>query len=208
MLKIIAGEFRSRLLHAPEDDSISRPYSGRVKESIFSVLRGWFENSVVLDLFAGVGTIGLECISRGARRAYMVEANRSIADLLRQNIAMLKCQDRSVVIQGDALSSSCLAAVEPPVDLVFIDPPYPLVQTATGPDRVLQQIQRCRALMGEKGFVVLRLPFDSSEHDLRIPGFNGPEHHPYSRGMHVMLYSPAPSSNPTASETPMNPHAT
>src|SRR5688572_12092346 len=51
MLKIIAGEFRSRPLVAPADESISRPYGSRVKESIFNLLRGWFEGATVLDLF-------------------------------------------------------------------------------------------------------------------------------------------------------------
>ncbi|HWB19341.1 MAG TPA: RsmD family RNA methyltransferase [Phycisphaerales bacterium] len=194
MLRIIAGEFRSRLLRSPEDASVSRPYSGRVKESVFSLLRGWFEGAVVLDLFAGVGTVGLECVSRGAKRVYMVEANRDISRLLRENIADLKCEDRAVVIQADALSPAALASILPPVDLIFVDPPYPLVQTSTGPDRVRAQIQRCRSLMADRGFVVLRLPFDASHADLRIPGFDGPEQHAYSHGMFVMLYAPSTSS--------------
>src|SRR5262245_15938357 len=79
MLKIIAGEFRSRKLLTPDDGSVSRPYGARVKESIFNLLRGWFEGATVIDLFAGVGTMGLEAVSRGAARVFMVERDRHIA---------------------------------------------------------------------------------------------------------------------------------
>ena len=68
MIKIIGGEYRSRKLLTPENESVSRPYGSRVKESLFNLLRGWFEGATVIDLFAGVGTMGLECASRGAAR--------------------------------------------------------------------------------------------------------------------------------------------
>src|SRR5947207_15753430 len=86
MLKITAGEFRSRILLSPKDDASSRPYASRVKESVFNLLRGWFEGATVLDLFAGVGTVGLEAVSRGASNVFMMERNGEILRLLQQNI--------------------------------------------------------------------------------------------------------------------------
>ena len=196
MLKIIGGEFRSRQLLSPDDDSVSRPYAGRVKESVFNLLRGWFEGATVLDLFAGVGTVGLEAVSRGAAKVYMVERNSEVFRLLKRNIEALHCQDRVVAIHADALGAAALARVSGsgPVDLVFVDPPYDLMEQATSRQRVLDQIGRCRPLMGEKGFVILRSPVNTQDAELSIAGFVGPEQHEYGRDMNVLIYAPAPST--------------
>ena len=91
----MGGEHRSRILHTPSGEEVTRPMTGRVKESIFNILRGWFEDAVVLDLFAGVGTMGLEALSRGARFAIFVERDRGVYDCMRKNIDMLGLGARS-----------------------------------------------------------------------------------------------------------------
>ena len=195
MIKIIAGEYRSRVLASPEDAETSRPYTSRVKESVFNLLRGWFEEgAAVLDLFAGVGTMGLEAISRGASHATLVERDRAIGRLLRQNIEGLGCEDRTTVVLGDALSATALAQARGPVDVIFVDPPYEMMMQAKTRQRVFDQIARCRALMGDKGFVVLRSPVGTRDASFAIEGFDGPEAHDYSLEMHVMLYAPKKKS--------------
>lgn len=192
MIKIIAGEFRSRQLLTPEDDSISRPYSARVKESVFDLLRGWFEGATVVDLFAGVGTIGLEALSRGAACVVMVERHRAVFDLLRKNIEALGCADRAVALHADAMGPVWFDKVPRPADLIFVDPPYELMSTEPSRTRVLDQIAKCRPLMGDRGFVVLRSPLGMAEADLHIPGFHGPEERRYGQDMRLLLYVPAP----------------
>jgi 16S rRNA (guanine(966)-N(2))-methyltransferase RsmD len=194
MVRIIAGEFRSRRLATPNDDSVSRPYASRVKESVFNLLRGWFEGATVLDLFAGIGTMGLEAASRGAARVYMVEQNRAVYNLLKNNIEALQCGDRVTAVLGDALSATTLARAPRPVDLIFIDPPYEMMEQERSRQLVLDQIARCRALMADKGFVILRGPKLASALDLAIEGFLGPEIHEYGQEMHVLLYAPLISS--------------
>jgi len=191
MLKILGGEFRSRILHAPKDDTLSRPYGSRVKESLFNLLRGWFDDATVLDLFAGVGTMGLEAISRGARRVVMVEKDRQIHGLLKKNIADFKCEDRATAMQADALGPVALAGVPRPVDVIFIDPPYELMLDERTRERVMEQVARCRTLMDDKGFLVLRSPIGADQAEFAVPGFDGPEVHKYGPDMHVMLYAPA-----------------
>src|ERR1051326_7140833 len=102
-MRIIAGEFRSRRLHTPPDDSITRPIPDRVKESLFGLMRGHCEGANVFDGFAGTGAIGLEAISRGAARCVFVEKDRDAAAMLRQNIDSLGAAERSELIIGDAL---------------------------------------------------------------------------------------------------------
>ena len=95
MVRIIAGEFRSRQLMTITDDESTRPFLSRVKESVFSMFHEWFQDARVLDLFAGVGTVGLEAISRGASQVLMVERNMRTYRVLKQNIERLECGDRA-----------------------------------------------------------------------------------------------------------------
>lgn len=190
-LKIIAGEFRSRMILSPEESSESRPYGSRVKESIFNLLRGWFEGATVLDLFAGVGTMGLEAVSRGAANVFMVEKDRRVFELLERNIKTLGCEDRAKAVHGDALAATSLARAPRPVDVIFVDPPYQIMEDERSRQRALDQIERCRELMGARGFVVLRGPMGIEGADMAIPGFAGPETHKYGQEMRVLLYSPS-----------------
>ncbi len=190
MLKILSGKYRSRILESPPDAATTRPIVARVKESVFNLLRGWFEDAVVLDLFAGVGTIGLEATSRGAREVVMVERDRKIAAMLRFNVEELGCGDRAVVVEADALGPAALAQAPRDCDLVFLDPPYPLWREPETRRRIVDLVTRCRGVMKPKSFLVLRTPDEHA--DLRdIPGFDGPETHPYGEEMFVHLYMPA-----------------
>ncbi len=194
MLRIGGGEFRSRHLETPPDN-VTRPMASRAKESICNLLRGWFDGAVVLDLFSGVGTMGLESISRGAKQAVMVERDRSVMRILERNIALLACADRAVAMQGDALSSHLLESLKGPFDLIFMDPPYRMMELPDERQRVLSQLQRLRSRMGDTGFVVLRSPLDPRKVDHAVPGFDGPEVHRYGQEMFVLLFAPASSGD-------------
>lgn len=167
--------------------------AARVKESLFNLLRGWFEGARVLDLFAGVGTMGLEAASRGAKEVVCFERDREVYRFLQANIQSLGCGDRAVAIQGDALGPVAIERAPRPVDIVFVDPPYATMLDDGGRKRVLEQIRRLRSVMADKGFVVLRSPIDLAPHERTIEGFVGPEPHEYGREMKVFLYMPAPS---------------
>ncbi len=194
MVKIIAGEFRSRQLLTVKDDQSTRPLLSRVKESIFGMLHECFDGARVLDLFAGVGTVGLEAISRGAASVLMVEKSPRTYHVLKKNIERLDCADRARAMLGDALAQTCLLEAPQPVDLVFLDPPYGLMREAGSRDRILKQAGRCRPIMGERGFAVLRSPFGPDDADLAIDGFKGPETHRYRKDMWVLLYEPEPDT--------------
>jgi 16S rRNA (guanine966-N2)-methyltransferase len=158
-MRIIGGEFRSRRLSTPKDASTTRPIPDRVKESLFSLLRGHTSDATVFDAFAGTGAIGLEAISRGAARCVFVERDRGVADILRQNIESLGVEDRCDVVTGDALGPGALARCPRPANLVFFDPPYPLIQDPLGWKRVRMQFERLIDLLADDGFAVLRTPW-------------------------------------------------
>ncbi len=190
MVKIISGEFRSRRLQTIEGDELTRPLLNRVKESIFGMLHECFEDARVLDLFAGVGTIGLEAVSRGAAAVLMVEKNPRTYRVLKRNVELLACADRASTLHGDALGQTCLMVAPQPADLVFVDPPYSMMREPLSRQRILDQITRCRSIMGDKGFVILRSPLGPDEADLAIKHFEGPETHRYRKDMWVLMYEP------------------
>ena len=191
MLKILGGEFRSRLLDSPDSAEQTRPMTSRTKESIFNLLRGWFDGARVLDLFAGVGTMGLEAVSRGASEVVLFERDRDVYGFLARNIASLGCGDRATAVQGDALGPLAIDRAPKPVDVVFLDPPYEMMFDAPRRRKVLDQARRLRSVMAEKSFLVLRSPIELPEDEARIDGFDGPESHRYGSEMLVLLYMPS-----------------
>src|SRR5688572_20146096 len=158
-MRIIGGEFRSRRLFTPRDAETTRPIPDRVKESLFGLLRGHCEDAAVFDAYAGTGAIGLEAISRGASRCVFVEKDRDAADLLRKNIETLGVQDRCELVVGDALGPGALARCPRPVNLVFLDPPYPVVRDPLGWKRVRTQFERLIDLLDGDGFAIIRTPW-------------------------------------------------
>jgi 16S rRNA (guanine(966)-N(2))-methyltransferase RsmD len=158
-MRIIAGEFRSRRLHTPPDDSITRPIPDRVKESLFGLLRGHCEGANVFDGFAGTGALGLEVVSRGAASCVGIEQERSIAAILSRNVEMLGVKDRYEVVVGDALGPGALARAPRPLTLAFLDPPYPLIEQPVGYRRVMAQMEKLIELLTPDGFAVLRTPW-------------------------------------------------
>lgn len=158
-MRIISGRFRSRRLLAPKDAATTRPIPDRVKESLFSMLRGNCEGAKVLDCFAGTGAIGLEALSLGAAQVVFVERERKAADLLRRNIESLGAEEETEVVEADALGPAALARCPRPVDLVFFDPPYPLMLDPERCVHVLRQFGRCVDMLSDEGFAVLRTPW-------------------------------------------------
>jgi 16S rRNA (guanine966-N2)-methyltransferase len=122
MIRIIAGEFRSRRLKTPATDRV-RPTADRVREAWFSILERSVRHARVLDLFAGSGALGLEALSRGAVHADFVEVHRLALAALKANVTALKVADRVAIHREDALKFA--EALHPgQYDVAFADPPY------------------------------------------------------------------------------------
>lgn len=121
-MRVIAGEARSLPLKTPPGAD-TRPTTDRIKETLFNILQTRIPCGVFLDLCSGSGSIGIEAISRGARRAYFVENGREAAACIAENLAFTRFTDRAVLLRQDVVSA--LAAVrEPHADIIFMDPPY------------------------------------------------------------------------------------
>lgn len=128
MSRIIAGELGGRRIQVPPRGT--RPTSDRAREALFSVLehRALLTGARVLDLYAGSGALGLEALSRGARRVVMVESARTAAAICRRNAAKLGVSGRVEVVT--ATVERYLERTEPgeKFDLALLDPPYEVTE--------------------------------------------------------------------------------
>ena len=117
-MRVITGSARGRRLKTPENYDI-RPTTDNVKEALFNILQFDIEGRRVLDLFAGTGQLGIECLSRGAREAVFVDESREAVKIIRDNLKT--CGFTAPVIQQSALAflEHCGK-----FDIIFIDPPY------------------------------------------------------------------------------------
>ena len=125
-MRIIAGTKRGMNLLSPKT-MVSRPITDRVKESLFSVLHSYElpAGAIVADLFSGVGSLGLEALSRGAQFVVFVEQDREIIATLKKNIEKAGFVEESKVIRADAFRIGTVADIDgKKYDLVFVDPPY------------------------------------------------------------------------------------
>ena len=101
----------------------TRPTTGKVKESLFSIIQFDIEGRRVLDLFAGSGALGLEALSRGAQSAVFCDVSHEACAVIQKNIEALRAQDRSRLLCCDAMDALARLAGES-FDVVFLDPPY------------------------------------------------------------------------------------
>jgi 16S rRNA (guanine(966)-N(2))-methyltransferase RsmD len=123
-MRVIAGSYRGIALrggHGPQ----FRPTAQIVKGSVFDTLYGRVQGAVVLDLFAGSGSIGIEALSRGASRAVFIEQDQKILKALRTNLKRCGAEDRAEVVRGDAMKYlERLIRSKKQFDIIFADPPY------------------------------------------------------------------------------------
>ena len=126
-MRIISGNFKGRKLLTPNDIK-TRPLKDLTKESIFNILKHSnkfnveIKNSVVLDLFAGVGSFGIECLSNEAKYVTFVENYNGVLPILKKNLSNLKLDKKYEVIEQNIFTGLKLTKIN--YDIIFLDPPY------------------------------------------------------------------------------------
>ena len=123
-MRIIGGKLRGKTLVSPRDRSV-RPTADRIREALFSIIAAEVPQSVVLDLFAGTGALGIEALSRGAASAWFVDRSRVALSVLEKNLSACRLAENSRRICWDiARNLTFLKNAATPFTLVFMDPPY------------------------------------------------------------------------------------
>jgi len=120
-MRVITGSARGRRLKELEGME-TRPTTDRVKEGMFNVLQFDIEGRRVLDLFAGTGQLGIECLSRGAVSAVFVDRRADAVKLIRENLKITELSDRARVVSGDSMEY--LKSLREKFDVILLDPPY------------------------------------------------------------------------------------
>ena len=122
-MRVIAGTRRSMPLKTVSGLA-TRPTQDRTKETLFNVLQNDVPGSMFLDLFSGSGAIAIEALSRGAKKAYLVENSREAAACIRDNLAFTRLTDDAVLMETDAMTALKRLEGKMVFDIVFMDPPY------------------------------------------------------------------------------------
>ncbi len=143
-MRIVGGSRKGARIFAPKGRD-TRPTSDRVREAVFGIL-GSVDGLTVLDLFAGSGALGLEALSRGAASATFVESDPAALEAIERNLAKLELEDARVV-RSDAMKH--LARTPERYDVVFLDPPYEMVESLRMP--LAEHLPR---VLAEGGLVV------------------------------------------------------
>lgn len=158
-MRVIAGTRRSLLLKTP-DGNVTRPTTDRIKETLFNVLQTDVQDSIFVDLFSGSGAIGIEALSRGAKKAYFIEMNKEAISCIQDNIKFTKFTEQAVVLKQEVVSG--LEFIKEPVDIIFMDPPYDQLLEKT----ILDKLSKTNILKEDSMIIVeasLKTEFDYLE---------------------------------------------
>ncbi len=121
-MRVIAGSAR-RLPLSTVEGLDTRPTQDRIKETLFNMIQSYMQGCVFVDLFSGSGAIGIEALSRGAKKAYFIERNEKAYDVICKNLAFTKLAENAIVKKQDVLAGIS-SIYEDEVDYIYIDPPY------------------------------------------------------------------------------------
>ena len=146
-MRVISGTARGTKLKSIESLS-TRPTLDRVKESLFNILQPYIQEANVLDLFAGSGALGIEALSRGAKKCTFCDKSYEAIQMLEQNLERTRLKEKAVVLQQDY--KTCLQKQKEKLDIIFLDPPYKK-------DIAVDAVKRIVALqlLNQEGLIVI-----------------------------------------------------
>ena len=157
-MRVISGILKGKNIEG-YNISGTRPTMDRVKESVFSTIQDSIKNSVVLDLFAGSGQLGIEAISNGSKLCYFIDNNKEATNTIKKNIELLNIKDKSIVLNYDYKKSlNYFKDNNIKFNIIFVDPPYDYDVL----DKVISKILEYN-LLEKKGILVI-------EHTKEIKG--------------------------------------
>lgn len=179
-MRVIAGTARSLPLRTPQGQG-TRPTTDRIKETLFNILQNDIPGCVFVDLFSGSGGIGIEALSRGARKAYFIENAREPLECIVHNLKFTRFEDRAVVLKQDAVAA--LAGIrEEEAGLIFMDPPYGQEQER----RVLETLRGMRYVTGDT-LIVAETSLDIRMDYARELGFSVVREKRYKTNKHIFI---------------------
>jgi len=154
-MRIISGSFKGKKLLEPQDIK-TRPLKDLTKESIFNIIKHSnkfdinLQNSIILDLFSGVGSFGIECLSRGVKKVVFVENYDGVLPILEKNLLNLKLVKNYQIIKKDIYNSDILIQLDDKFNIIFLDPPF----KDKNLEKILTNIKR-KKILHKSGIIIL-----------------------------------------------------
>ncbi len=156
-MRVISGTRKGHKLLSPKGIGI-RPTEDRLKESLFNIITPIKDQSTVLDLFAGTGSIGIEFLSRGSRIAYFVDKNKESIKYINKNLLHTKLNDKAVVLNLDAKKALLfLENNKINFDYIYVDPPFSDLNLFYAIINLIESLD----LLSQNGLLII-------EHDERV----------------------------------------
>lgn len=182
MIRIIAGTYKGRFLKIP-DSNVTRPTMDKVRQAIFSAMKDKIVNAVVLDLFGGSGAMGLEALSRGAKKVYFNDKDKRTFQVMKENILSLEEDKEKYVMALSDYRLFLKKYSDVKFDVIFLDPPY---RFNINPD-IIEEMKR-RDMLSEDCLIV-------SEQEKENPAIEGFSLKEYRYGQkHVAFYRKEPQA--------------
>ena len=128
-MRVISGSLKGKKILEPKDNK-TRPLKDLAKESIFNIIEhsnkfdAQLIDSNILDLFSGVGSFGIECLSRGSKKVVFIENYSGVLQILKKNLTSLKLTNNYEILESDVYSDNILSNLNTKFDIIFLDPPF------------------------------------------------------------------------------------
>ena len=180
-MRVIAGKAR-RLPLKTVPGMDTRPTTDRIKETLFNMIAPYLYDSIFLDLFAGSGGIGLEAVSRGAKKAVFVENSKKAAACIQENIRFTKFTSSCDLKCMDALSALRMLERRYVFDIIFMDPPYGL-----GLEYEVLEHLITSSILTEDTLIIVEESLDTDPYEMEKYGFQVTRVKEYKSNQHVFL---------------------
>ena len=182
-MRVIAGKARRLQLKTPEGLE-TRPTTDRIKETLFNMLQPKLADCVFLDLFSGSGAIGIEALSRGAKKAFFVENAKEPLKCIRENLEKAHLAEDAVVFGKDVITALSQLEKEKVVfDIIFMDPPYRKNLEL----KVLETLKDM-SVVNEDTLIIVEASLDTDETMLEQEGYTVDKVKEYKTNKHIFLY--------------------
>ncbi|AAK79703.1 16S rRNA (guanine(966)-N(2))-methyltransferase RsmD [Clostridium acetobutylicum] len=155
-MRIISGKAKGRKILPPKGMETTRPTLDRVKEAMFNIIQNDVPEAVVLDMFSGTGSLGLEAASRGAKVCYLIDKSPITYPILKENVENLRFDEECKTLNMDSYEAvRYLASKGKEFTLIFIDPPYAKEMIPPAIDLICE-----KKLLTKSGLIVTKIDSD------------------------------------------------
>lgn len=182
-MRVIAGTAKRIPLKTVEGME-TRPTTDRIKETLFNMLQYQLADCTFLDLFSGSGAIGIEALSRGAKKCIFVENNSRAVACIEDNLRATKLENRAIIMNSDVISAiNRLDSSDTYFDFIFLDPPY-----HEGLERSVLECLREKMYLDKQSTIIIEADLDTDFSYIEEMGYVLEDEKRYKTNKHLFLY--------------------